>query len=741
MILLLLHGCAEFDAAPNAHHEEDRRSRDKEEMPPEEGWGGGPAGAAAPAPVMTKSAAESSMDMPMDGAFAVSGMLNAVGVDEKQKNERGDVHGGEKAAPTRAWFPESFLWMPIVQTDGAGVATVDVHVPDSLTTWRILALGATKAGAQAGTVANVQSTLAAYVDLVTPSFLYAGDKLTMPVQVVNQTAGVLASKLDVTVRGGTGQGGGAVSVPAYGSKASVVSVGATVPGALGIRAALGDVDAVEKTVVVRPVGRPVDTTRGGSLGGPRDVTLPAVPGGTYGTLNVVAFPGALGVVRAELDAVDARDDSSVDHAAYAYALTMSAAGLDPAEVDLERLRAVRLRAWQRLARAGRAPDVTIGAILALGLEGAPAKELSGKLRSRAVDVVTAAQQDDGLWGLYGGATIDQVLVQSAICAMALRDDDAVRLRVGGAFARNVARLEDPWLAAWVLASGAAEPELAARLKDTVKGALATAEDGSKYLPGGGIRADGGVASDAEATAVAALALADEAALAADLGTSLLTHYAGERGFGRSFCDLMALRALKTVFVGEIPASVAVRLEVDGAVVAQGALNPAAPHTPISLRADVAAGNHSVRIVSEPAVPGLAFSLVERQYVGWEKMAPEGLDLDVDRPSLRVGERTDLHVSLAAPSGNTVNVDIGVPAGVSADATAMDALVAAGQLVRWRGEDGTIHLAVHAGSGAWSGEIPVVASLAGSLQTGPSHAWVDGREAETFTRIPETWVVR
>ena len=732
MIFLLFHACADFDAAPSAQDENGYRARDKE-TPAEEGWSGAApsGGSAAPSPLMAES--EPAMDVPMDGRM---GMLV-----EKKNEASGGAKGGEASAPTRAWFPESFLWMPIVQTDGAGVATVDVHVPDSLTTWRILALGVTKAGAQAGSVVMVQSTLPAYVDVVTPPFLYAGDRWTMPVQVVNQTGSVLTSKLEVTVRGGTGAGGGAVSVPAYGSKASTVAVAVSVPGTLGIRAALGDVDAVEKSVVVRPVGRPVDVERGGSLAGPRDISLPAIPGGTYGTLTVTAFPGALGVVRAEIDAVDARDDSSLDHAAYAYALTMAAAGLDPAEVDAERLRAVRLRAWQRLARSGRAPDASAAAVLVLGLEGAAEKELSGKLRSRAVDVVTAAQQDDGLWGLYGGATIDQVLVQSAICAMALRDDDAVRLRVGGAFARNVARLEDPWLAAWVLASGAAEPELAARLKDTVKAALATAEDGSRYLPGGGIRADGGVTTDAEATAVAALALAEDATLAADLGTSLLTHYSAARGFGRSFCDLMALRALKTVFVGEIPASVAVRVEVDGVVVAQGALNPAQPHAPITLRADVAAGAHAVRVVSEPAVPGLAFSLVERQYVGWKKEAPAGLDLAIDRPSLTMGHRWGLNVSVAAPAGQTVNVDVGLPAGVAADAQRMDALVAGGQIVRWRGEEGTIHLSVLAGNGAWAGQLPVVASLAGSLQTGPSRAWVAGREGEAFTRVPETWVIR
>src|SRR5262249_38890336 len=48
--------------------------------------------------------------------------------------------GGGAAAkdaegPTRSWFPETFLFEPLVVTDDHGAAVVPVRVPDRLTTW------------------------------------------------------------------------------------------------------------------------------------------------------------------------------------------------------------------------------------------------------------------------------------------------------------------------------------------------------------------------------------------------------------------------------------------------------------------------------------------------------------------------------------------------------------------------------------------------------------------------------
>ncbi|MCK6551511.1 hypothetical protein L6R52_37090 [Myxococcota bacterium] len=73
--------------------------------------------------------------------------------------EREEGGGGEPSAPARAWFPETFLFQPLVPTDETGRAKVEVLVPDRLTTWRVLALAHSRDGAQAGAEASFLGTL------------------------------------------------------------------------------------------------------------------------------------------------------------------------------------------------------------------------------------------------------------------------------------------------------------------------------------------------------------------------------------------------------------------------------------------------------------------------------------------------------------------------------------------------------------------------------------------------------
>ena len=184
---------------------------------------------------------------------------------------------------TRAWFPETFLFEPLVVTDDAGAAVVPVRVPDRLTTWRVLALAHSRSGAQGGAVASFLGTLPTYVDPVVPPFLVQGDVVRLPIQIVNTTAKDVASSLEisaenatVTVAGiagaGARGGGGARTVPAQGSTLDYATLTADHAGAVKLRVALGGTDAVEKTIEVRPAGRPVTQTRSGTLAAPRRFT-------------------------------------------------------------------------------------------------------------------------------------------------------------------------------------------------------------------------------------------------------------------------------------------------------------------------------------------------------------------------------------------------------------------------------------------------------------------------------------
>ena len=638
-----------------------------------------------------------------------------------------DSESGAGRAATRAWFPESFLWMPMVETNAAGAATVPVTVPDTLTTWRVLAVGQSTEGAQGGTVESFLSTLPAYVDVVAPSFAIAGDRFGLPVQVVNQGESVLSSALSVDVAG-SGYAG-SVAVPVGGSSVRVVPVTAGAPGDLVVRAVLGNIDTVEKHVAVRPSGRPVEQIRGGTLAGPRALTLDGVPGGRYGDLRVVVFPGARSVIAREA-AVAGRRSGGVAGAAYAYQLAGRARPLTgTGDLSEESLRTLSLVALQQLTYACRAPDADTAAIAYVGLRGADPGTLAGRLAERLADTVRRGQQPDGLYGLSDGSSLDAVLVNTARAVWALGpDEQAARLRAQGAFERFRDRLDTPAVAVWALAAGVVEGELADALRVEVTEALVTQPDGTRRLDGMGS------VSDAEATALAALVLADDA-IRADLAASLLTRYTAWQGFGPGYANLVALDAIDAVMGGEVPARVTVRLEVDGQPAGEASLDPAAPYQAITLSGPAveAPGPHQVRLVADPPVPGLAFTLNATTYLPWTQQVAAGLDVTVTPGPLRVGESTTVTIAVAGPADALVDLDIGLPAGVSVDKATLPSDGT------WQVEDGALHAtAVPLTDGRWSATVRATPEIAGMVQTGPTVVAAGG---ERFIRVPTTWSVR
>ncbi|MBA2320950.1 MAG: hypothetical protein H0V89_07335, partial [Deltaproteobacteria bacterium] len=97
----------------------------------------------------------------------------------------------------RAWFPEAFHWQPLVETGPDGRADVAITVPDQLTTWRVLALAHDRSGRQSGAVHPFDSRLALYADPVVPAWLHVGDRLALPIQLVNASDGAVAGSLSV----------------------------------------------------------------------------------------------------------------------------------------------------------------------------------------------------------------------------------------------------------------------------------------------------------------------------------------------------------------------------------------------------------------------------------------------------------------------------------------------------------------------------------------------------------------
>ncbi|MFP2964428.1 alpha-2-macroglobulin family protein, partial [Myxococcus sp. 1LA] len=162
----------------------------------DEAFGSGARGDSAPAPAVEM---EMEMGAVVGGADGLRG--ESAHVMKKSMARKGGGGAEADASPSRAWFPETFLFEPLVVTDASGAATVPVRVPDRLTQWRVLALAHSRSGAQSGAVTAFTGTLPTYVDPVLPAFLRAGDAVRVPVQVMNTTDAAVEAPLKVEVPG------------------------------------------------------------------------------------------------------------------------------------------------------------------------------------------------------------------------------------------------------------------------------------------------------------------------------------------------------------------------------------------------------------------------------------------------------------------------------------------------------------------------------------------------------------
>jgi hypothetical protein len=674
--------------------------------------------------------------------------------------------GGEAdAAPSRAWFPETFLFEPLVETDAAGQATVPVRVPDRLTRWRVLALAHSRSGAQTGAVTSFAGTLPTYVDPVVPAFLRTGDAVRLPVQVVNTTGAAVEQPLKLTAEGAVVEGASTrmVRVPAQGSVVEYVTLKATQPGPVSVKAALGSTDAVVRGFEVVPTGRPVEQTRGGSLAAPRSLTLegPAEVEAGSERVRLLVYPGALGVLRAELSAASGRGGMAGD--AYALLLAGRAPGLLKTlgeTAEPEELQGLASVVGQRVLRAGRSPDVPTAALLAQAALSHPDNPVLSRLGERLAAQVANAQRPDGTCQGEDGWTLQRLLVATADCAQAVRAATtaskggtqraaAFSARATGAFERNLSRVQDGYTAAALLASGMAAGSLQETLRTKVREALKKREDGAAYLPvePGVVRADGTAPSELEATALAVLALTgDTKAPLADLGTSLLAGYQPGWGWGDGRANLLGLQAAMALFSQPLPTQVRVVLERDGKAVTEGTFDAKALRNVLALEAAAAgsSGAHTWTVRAEPAVPGLGFSLTLGAYVPWKAEKGQGLELAVKAPAeAKVGQPVEVTMQAATPAGMALKLRYALPSGAQVDMQSLERLQAERKVSSFEVEDGALTLSLPPrGPGElFQASFRVVPTLAGTLQGGASSLFPTERPDLVSYVPPSTWTVR
>jgi hypothetical protein len=85
----------------------------------------------------------------------------------------------------REYFPETLLWLPLLETDRNGTAEVKFRTADSITTWKVSATGSTVDGLIASTDDRIRTFQPFFVELDPPAVLTTGDEISLPVVVRN----------------------------------------------------------------------------------------------------------------------------------------------------------------------------------------------------------------------------------------------------------------------------------------------------------------------------------------------------------------------------------------------------------------------------------------------------------------------------------------------------------------------------------------------------------------------------
>ncbi|MFY9234676.1 MAG: DUF2012 domain-containing protein [Fimbriimonadaceae bacterium] len=100
------------------------------------------------------------------------------------------LDGGDKSSAdisVRSKFLDTAQWIPNITTDASGVATVEVELPDNLTSWRATAIAASPETAVGQATMNVKARKDLMIRLQTPSFLVQQDKQTITATVINDS--------------------------------------------------------------------------------------------------------------------------------------------------------------------------------------------------------------------------------------------------------------------------------------------------------------------------------------------------------------------------------------------------------------------------------------------------------------------------------------------------------------------------------------------------------------------------
>jgi 5-hydroxyisourate hydrolase-like protein (transthyretin family) len=106
--------------------------------------------------------------------------------EEEAPPAPGEAAPEAKEAPRlRQFFPETLYWNPELVTDEGGVATLDLDMADSITTWRLTALASSQKGELGFATSGIRVFQDFFVDIDLPVFLTQNDEIAIPIGIFN----------------------------------------------------------------------------------------------------------------------------------------------------------------------------------------------------------------------------------------------------------------------------------------------------------------------------------------------------------------------------------------------------------------------------------------------------------------------------------------------------------------------------------------------------------------------------
>lgn len=218
--------------------------------------------------------------------------------------------GGAGVPRLRSWFPETMVWLPEITADAQGQAQVNLELPDSITTWRLEAT----ANSQGGRLGQGQAPLKVwqpfFVEVELPTHITQGDRLLIPVALVNRGEQPQDAALEVSGEGGLEVLRAPTQVALGAQQRQVVQIEvrarAAGPGGLKVQARGQERgDAVLRSTTIAPDGRRVSQARSGLLGqgwsAHLEIPQEAIPGSEG--LDLMLLPGLLANATEGLDAM------------------------------------------------------------------------------------------------------------------------------------------------------------------------------------------------------------------------------------------------------------------------------------------------------------------------------------------------------------------------------------------------------------------------------------------------------